>query len=253
MDTKAGFHLYNKEEAIKIFHLREQLKSHKLTPDSIDIFLARISQDEVKEHLHKITHQPIGFLNILEGVQQWLGGKEAKPTNAKIVAYTILQTGANPIMLQALHSYNIGKLNTFITYYDYAEGMFETISAVLGATVELEGKGQEVTEEASFRWLQDRKAIPSGLLDSFDRVHRKEYQYFADILKEDPTGLEVVSEMLRELTVEMEFKEKDPEGDFPYPRILPYQYPKLYVAGAIFAKQIYEGLYQLWEKEQCSN
>ncbi len=246
MDPKAGFHLYDKEESIQAFRLREQLRSYELPADNINSFLERVRKEN-EEYLTKIKCEPIGFLNILEGVEEWLKDKGPFPTKAKTVAQTMIQVCASPIMRQGVSSYKAGKIKTFITYYDYSEGMMEVISALYGAIRVLEGTVQQPSDEASIKWLQHRKVMPAGVIDTFEMVYRAEYQYFAGILQENPAGLEVVAEMVRELEQEMVFKTNNPKGHFPYPRILPYQYPKLYVAGANFAKQIYEGLHNLWK------
>ena len=252
MDPKAGFHLYDKEESLKAFHLREQLKSYELSPGIINTFLERNAQ-ECTEYLTKIRRQPIGFLNVLKGIEDWLRAKNIVPSKAQTVAQTMVQVCANPILMQGISNYKAGKIKNFITYYDFSEGMMEAVTSLYFAIRILDGTEQGVSDEASIRWLQHRKVIPSGVMDKLDYMTDKEHQYFADILKEDPSGLKVVAEMLRELTIEMEFKKNNPSSEFPYPRMLPYQYPKLYVAGANFAKQIYEGLYQLWEDKQCSS
>ncbi len=242
-----GFHLYDKEESIQALHLREQLRSCELPADSINTFLERIRKEN-EEYLTKIKFESTGFLNILEGVEEWLKDKGPSPTKAKTVAQTMIQVCASPILRQGVSSYKAGRIKTFITYYDYSEGMMEALSALYSAIRVLEGTEQEISDEASIRWLQHRKVMPAGVTETLHQIHQKEYAYFANILKEDPTGLEVIAEMVRELEDEMAFKSNNPKGHFSYPRILPYQYPKLYVAGAVFAKQIYEALYALWEK-----
>lgn len=246
MDLAAGFHLYDKDESIEALHLREQLRSYQLPPESINIFLEKIRREN-EEYLTKIKREPTGFLNILEGFEEWLKDKGPLPTKAKTVAQTMIQVCASPIMRQGVSSYKAGKIMTFITYYDYSEGMMDVLSALYGAIRVLEGTEEEVSDQASIRWLQHKKVMPAGITEAFDKLQQKEHQYFADILGEDPSGLEVVSQMVSELEDEMVFKAKDPNGQFPYPRILPYQYPKLYVAGARFAKKIYESLYDLWD------
>ncbi len=211
------------------------------------IFLEKIHR-ETEEYLTKIKREPIGFLNVLEGVEQWLKDIGPLPTKAKTVAQTMFQVCASPIMRQGVSNYKAGKIYTFITYYDYAEGMMDVLSALYSAIRVLEQTAQEVSDEAPIRWLQHKKVLPTGVIEAFDRLQQKEQEYFADILREDPSGLEVVSQMVKELDDEMSFKTNNPEGLFPYPRILPYQYPALYVAGAKFAKQIYERLYTLWSQ-----
>jgi hypothetical protein len=252
MNPKAGFHLYDKDESIQAFQLREQLRSYDLSADSINTFLERIRK-ESDEYLTKIKFEPIGFLNVLKEFEEWLKDKGPFPTKAKTVAQTMIQVCASPIMRQGVSNHKAGKIKTFITYYDYSEGMMDVLSALYGATRVLEGTIQQPSDEAAIKWLKHRKVMPAGAIDTFEIVYRAEYQYFAGILREDPTGLEVIAEMVRELEYEMAFKTNNPKGHFSYPRILPYQYPKLYIAGANFAKQIYESLYNLWEDNQCSS
>ncbi len=247
MNQAAGFHLYDKEESIQAFQLRSQFKSQQLSSENVTNFLERLHKEE-EEYLAKFKYQPIGFLNVLGGVEQWLEDKGSIKSKVKTCAQTMLQTGAAPIMRQSVSNFNKGKINTFVTYYDYSEGMMEVVSAILGAINVIEGTEQEKIDEASIRWLQYRKVMPVGVIDIFNLTQQEEYRYFAKILKEDPTGLSVVSEIVRELKEELAFKVNNQEG-FPYPRILSYQYPQLYVAGAEFGKRIYENLYALWEKE----
>lgn len=55
--------------------------------------------------------------------------------------------------------------------------------------------------------------------------------------------------MLRQLEDEAKWKEAG-KDNFLYPKILDYQYPKLYVAGAKFGFLIYQELWELWDKDQ---
>lgn len=239
-----GFQLYNQEEAFEIFQLRKQLQSHHLSSDSIVGFLHRIRSEE-QAYLSQFTHgvQRESFITVLEAFKdKWIQERGYIPKPAKTCADVLLQTGATQLLRQARSFYNKGMINSFVSYYDYVDGMMEICGSVLSAINALEGKSEKVADKAAIHLLKQHKSLPSDVMDEFDEVTGTESQYLEDLFTQDSSGLLLVNQVIKLLQQEA----KTPQV---HHRMLPYQYPELILAGAQFGKQIYEALYHVWGRE----
>lgn len=241
-----GSLLYDKKEALFAHHLREELRAHSLTPDSITEFLkgVRLNEGQYLSWFADPSKQQWFLLALENFKKEWIEQKGYIPTRAKTVAETLLQIGTVPLLKQSLDYYKKGSVYTFISYYDYVEGMLEISGAIMAAITSIEGKSQKVGDEAVIEYLKHVKALPIGVTEALDGANQKEWEFFAKILAEDPTGFTVIFEVVRQIKEEI-----DHPNQYAVHRILEYQSLDLFIAGARFAKAMYENLYHLWEKE----
>ncbi len=246
MQQSAGFALYDEDTALQAFKLRKRLSISTGYRSGIPQFLQSIRVEEhayLSQFLSESGRQ--SFLNVLEGFKdRWIRLKGVTPTKAKTCAETLLQVGANPLLLTALSFYNQGRVSTFLSYYDYSDGMMEVAGAILGAVTELEGKGQMVADKATARFSRFEQTLDTGTSELMSQAIKSEHEQNAALFTQDPSGILFLDYIVSQLEAEAE----NPHS-VPYQRILPYESAELVIAGARFGKQTYQQLYKLWSGE----
>lgn len=246
MQQLAGFKLYDEQTVLQAFKLREQLAESDMFKSGVAVFIEGVRREEqtyLSQFLNPTGRQ--SFLNVLEAFKEnWIQIQERGviPAKAKTCAQTLLQVGANPLLLNALSFYDQGRINTFLSYYDYSDGMMEVVGAILGAFTEIEGKGHFVSDKSAFKFLQSKKVLPVSTTKILNDVIKAELKNMAKFFIQDPSGILFLEYFVGQLKEEA----RDPQHSY-YQRILPYQSSELVIAGATFGKSVYKALYRLWE------
>lgn len=244
-EKRTDIELFDDKDLDRLFLLRKKFSSYQFSSGSVQNYLSHIYCVE-QDYLERFTKYKELFLNILEGTKQgWIVSNGVVPAPAKTTAETILNLIAQPFLKSALRFYNKQDIPLFLMDADFSFGIIEIPAAIIGASTEEEGGGKAAAGYGMIQTLKQYGHLPSRQADNLYNSVLKSYRYHRKLFEKDRTGKILLASVLSCLEAG-----ENAHADEEYHHDMPSLHNKtLYLAGSYFGKKVYEGLYDLWQKE----
>jgi hypothetical protein len=244
MESRVGG--FNPEEYHQGMRLREQQRGlPPLTPEQVASALRILGRRE-EEYLQYIQANPdIAQAELKRHKAELTQRKGAAPSRPNLTAEKVTMSIYYPMHNAALEAYNAPGLPkpVFTSWYDYASGIAEVTSDVFEAEQYIEGVSDRTAAEAIAQVENTYRHAPppidhatQGYLYLMNKSKRS-----VQLLMDDPTGKTLIATAVNEIARDA----GRPAREREYHRILPFQEPRLVLAGAEFARRAYEQLYPL--------